>query len=100
MPWKSDEIRQVKVTLKGPAVNTNDLTITFNVTEAQRSSFETMITAYLNFVEANAGKVLPLEETLDEITHEPCKLSITIKGLNQQLYANTLQANAGAFSHA
>ena len=99
MPWKSDEVRQVNVTLKGPVINANDLTITFNVTEAQRPSFEMMITTYLNFVEANAGKVLTLEETLDEITHEPCKLSITIEGLNQQLFANTLQANAGAFSH-
>jgi len=97
MTWQDEEVRKIKLVLERPIPKADNLSVIFSIPGKQKLEFETMLTGYLTFIEANEG-VIKVNESLDAETSELCELHISITGLNQAIFAQELQSRARPFS--
>ena len=99
MVWETDEIRKIKVTIKRPLKQGQDLIVTFGVEGSQKVEFAKELMEYIEAVttEEMAGQVNDVEEVFDAVTNEVVALNIEVIGMNQGLYVQEFQKRAPKF---
>lgn len=99
MVWEAEEIRKVKVIIKRPLKQGQDLIVSFGVAGSQKEAFSKVLLSYFDSIrhEEKGAQITNVEETFDAETGEVCGISIEISGMNQGLFVQEFQQRGQEF---